>query len=124
MIFSLLKSNILKRVLGLFGAAGFLLIFQACYGTPQNLYNVSGKISDSESNEGIRDLKLNFSSDKEDFAIFTDENGEFFTSIMLNGITYNLNIEDVDGALNGSYSDIDTVISLSTDPVNIALNQE
>lgn len=124
MILTVLKSGILKKILGFCGAAGFLMCFQACYGTPQNLYDIKGNINDEETGEGIPGLQLDIQTDRENFSVITNENGSYNTSVITDQNTYYLQIKDIDGEENGLYANLDTTLKISDSPASISIRQQ
>jgi putative lipoprotein (rSAM/lipoprotein system) len=117
-----LKSGFYKRVLGVFGAAGFLVTFQACYGTPQNYVNVSGNVKDKDTNQGVANLQVSVYSDTDSVCLTTDENGNFNQSIITDSNFY-VKIKDVDGAQNGEYLDFDTTLTDKDHELQISLEE-
>ena len=110
---ALIKSILFKRLLGIFGAAGFLMIFQACYGTPQNYMEINGKIKDNETGIGIEGIQIKVKSDSQEMRILSDSNGNFTTLIKTTGYNLDFKIHDIDGELNGLYEDKDTSIDVN-----------
>ncbi len=104
-----LKSGLYKKILGVFGAAGFLVTFQACYGTPQNYVEVNGCVKDADTEEGVSNLQISVYSEQDSVTLQTDENGFFNQSIIAEG-DISVKILDVDGENNGTYSEFDTVL--------------
>jgi len=117
------KSSVYKRVLGIFGAAGFLLTFQACYGTPQNYANVDGRISDEDSNEGIPGLRVYIVSDTDSLCVTTDSTGAFNTGIMTKDNVLQISVEDVDNEENGKYATVGTTLDYDDETIEIELSQ-
>lgn len=118
-----LKSGLYKRILGIFGAAGFLVTFQACYGTPQNYINIDGSVLDNETNEGLAGMKVNVSSG-DSFAVdTTDENGNFHVFLISDG-EINLTVVDIDGEQNGAFADFDTTLSENDHLLELKLAKE
>jgi putative lipoprotein (rSAM/lipoprotein system) len=117
------KSSVYRKVLGVFGAAGFLVTFQACYGTPQNYVNVDGKITDNETDQGINGLRVNIVSDTDSLTVTTDSTGAFYSGIIANNNQLHIYVEDVDGEQNGVYTKIDTSIEYNEELIEIKLDQ-
>jgi putative lipoprotein (rSAM/lipoprotein system) len=105
-----IESGIYKRILGLFGAAGFIVTFQACYGTPQNFCTVSGSVNDKETGVGIPDLQVKVFTSSDSVSLTTDENGNFNQTIAAYD-DINIKIVDTDAEANNSYSDFDTIVT-------------
>lgn len=117
-----IKSSVYKRVLGIFGAAGFLVTFQACYGTPQNFVTVQGSVKDADTEEGISNLQVSVYSDQDSVTLQTDENGFFNQTIVAEG-EVKVNILDVDAEENGTYSVFDTTLIDDNHNLDITLQK-
>lgn len=117
------KSSVYRKVLGVFGAAGFLVTFQACYGTPQNYVDVNGKISDKDTQEGISGLRVNIISDTDSLTATTDSAGNFYTGIISQNNKLQINIIDIDGEENGSYAELDTTIDYEDQLIDLKLSK-
>lgn len=118
-----IKSSVYKRVLGIFGAAGFLVTFQACYGTPQNYANIEGNISDNDTQQGIAGLQVNIISDSDSLSTTTDSSGNFYTGIITNDKNLQITVEDIDGEQNGTYNAYNTSLDFVQEPIKITLNE-
>jgi putative lipoprotein (rSAM/lipoprotein system) len=113
--------RVLRRIYQGLGAATVSLLFQACYGTPidNDSVTIQGKVS-SKTDIPIPGIKVSvehFSSD------LTNENGNF--NIYVYGQTsYELQFEDIDGPLNGSYKPLKKTINIidADSPVNVQLD--
>ena len=116
------KSSVYKRILGIFGAAGFLVTFQACYGTPQNYVSIRGSVKDVNTGEGINDLQVSISSDTDSTTVQTDEEGNFDYTVFGDG-DINVSVVDVDGETNGVYSNFDTIVSNENHILDININE-
>jgi len=118
-----LKSGLYKRILGVFGAAGFLVTFQACYGTPQNFVTVQGNVKDVDTEEGVSNLQISIYSNQDSITVQTDEEGYFNQSIIAES-DINVKILDVDGEENGIYSEFDTVLNNDNHNLEITLQKD
>jgi len=118
-----IKSTVYKKILGVFGAAGFLVTFQACYGTPQNYASLEGNISDKDTHQGVEGLKVNIISDSDELTTTTDKNGNFYTGIITNDRNLQISVEDVDGEENGTYNPYTTSLDYENEPIEISLNE-
>jgi hypothetical protein len=106
-----MKRNWIRTIIGGLSFTSALFIFQACYGTPQDLQNdilLEGQVKSKSSGlpiKGIRVLVPDVMQSQ-----LTDENGNFS---FYTGARENLKIqfEDVDLTQNGSYAIQDTVIN-------------
>jgi len=121
-----LKSGFIKKTLGILGATGLLLTFEACYGTPKNLISVQGKVSDAETEKCVEGIKISYLSENNTYSAYSSENGDFI--IMLSEIDeiLNISINDIDGEINGNYKPIDTTIILNDDDIflDIKINKQ
>jgi len=118
--------NILKRIIGGLSFTSALFVFQACYGTPQDLgldLLVEGQVKSSGSNLPLKGIKV--SAVKNEQYVLTDEDGRFsfYTAI---GDSLNLIFEDIDSTQNGTYQSKDTVFDVKEDQifVDIKLNEK
>ena len=102
-----------KWIRGIIGGLSFtsaLFIFQACYGTPQDLERdtlVHGKVTLKASDTPIEGIKVTVTSNSQ--YAHTDEEGLFsFYTIAADRLT--IKFEDIDDEENGAYSDKDTLL--------------
>lgn len=107
----------------MFGAAGFLITFQACYGTPQNYANIEGIISDNDTQQGVEGLKVNIVSDSDSLSTVTDAQGSFHTGIITNDRNLQITVEDIDGEENGTYNTFNTSVDCKNELITISLNE-
>lgn len=119
-----IKSSVYKRVLGVFGAAGFLVTFQACYGTPQNYISIDGVITDKETSAGVAGLQVSILSDGDSLSVVTDSAGCFYTGMISQDNKLNITVKDVDGEINGAYLDLDTVVNYKDVLVKLKITKE
>jgi putative lipoprotein (rSAM/lipoprotein system) len=110
-----MKIKILKTynvlIAGLLAMLGFAT---ACdskdeYGTPSAKFIVNGKVKSSETDQPIENIRISMQGD----TTYTDENGVYqvvdkwgFPTDQ----TYNIEFKDIDGELNGEFSDLDTIV--------------
>ena len=78
------------------------------YGTPSATYKVHGKITSEEKNN-IRGIRVILQND----TAHTDENGQFNvqTTDFPGDQDFLIEVEDIDGASNGEYQSLDTIVS-------------
>jgi putative lipoprotein (rSAM/lipoprotein system) len=87
------------------------------YGVPYTEYKVDGSIGHSSEEEPVEGLQDSISYPEQEVVLdsaYTDSEGAFslnFTAIDVSE-TWVLRIEDVDGPENGSYSTVDTLITI------------
>jgi hypothetical protein len=106
-----MKRNWIRTIIGGLSFTSALFIFQACYGTPQDLGHdllLEGQVKSKTSELPIKGIKVSV-SDNQQFQL-TDETGGFS---FYTGMQENLKIqfEDVDLTQNGLYANKDTVIN-------------
>lgn len=82
------------------------------YGTPHANFIVNGKIESAISNTPINNIKVLIRSDSS----LTDIDGNYHLSIQEfpTDQTFQIKITDIDGALNGEYQDLDTIVEFKT----------
>lgn len=100
-----------RKLLGGLSLTSALFIFQACYGTPQDLgldVNIKGKVSSEKTDKPVKGIKVSV-VDNMQYA-YTDEAG-FFSFYIENADTYRLKFVDLDSDQNGSYIPVDTVLT-------------
>lgn len=114
-----MKSNFIKKILGVFSVSTALFVFQACYGTPQDFNNdvlIQGVVKSNKSNlpiQGIKVRDLNTNQYE-----FTDENGAF--SFYTGRIdTLKFMFEDVDSTQNGQFLSKDTIVTDIKDVIEL-----
>ena len=110
-IFEYMKRNVLRGLIGGLSFTSALFIFQACYGTPQDLmqdFLVEGKVVSLSNGEPIEGIRV--SLDTYWHETLTDKNGEFsFYAPFLDQMK--LIFEDIDGTEHGSFKSKDTLVS-------------
>ncbi len=119
-----MKNLWFRKVLGGLSFTSALFIFQACYGTPQDMepdMQLEGKVVSRASGLPVTGIKVTLEG--VNLVDTTNQNGEF--SIFTNfANSYKLIFEDVDSTLNGAYLRHDTIISGDNDYafVNVLLD--
>lgn len=116
----------MRKLLGGLSFTSALFIFQACYGTPQDMkpdMQLEGKVVSRASGLPVKGIKVIL--DGLNQVDTTNENGEFsmFTQFANN---YKLIFEDVDATQNGAFLSHDTIISGANDYayINVLLDNE
>ena len=109
------KQQILRFLFGSFSATALMFTFQACYGMPSNgdWYPVEGQVVSESTQEPIPDIKV--ICERNGFmvndAVSTDAEGRFIIDLNKDELdSVNIHLKDVDGAENGQYADLDTVL--------------
>lgn len=112
-------------MLGGLSITSALFIFQACYGTPQDLGHdllLEGQVKSKTSGLPIKGIKVTVSNNMQ--YEFTDDNGHFslYTEMLEH---LKILFEDVDSTQNGLYADKDTVLNnISTGKVFLDIDLE
>lgn len=105
-----MKRNWVRRIIGGLSFASALFVFQACYGTPQDLefdLLIEGQVKAKTSGLPIKGIKVSI-ADNMQYEI-TDEEGKFsLYTELLDGLT--LQFQDIDSIQNGSFYDKDTLL--------------
>ena len=105
-----MKRNWIRGIVGGLSFTTALFVFQACYGTPQDMMpdlHVEGKVVSGTTGLPIMHIKV--TSQEAGFSTFTNDEGRFaFYTMWDSPIT--LLFEDMDGSVNGSFYNRDTVI--------------
>jgi len=114
-----MKTNFIKKLLGIFSVSTALFVFQACYGTPQDFNNdvlIQGIVKSNKSNlpiQGIQVKDLNTNQYE-----YTDENGAFtFYTERID--TLKFMFEDIDSTQNGRFSPKDTIVTNIKDTIEL-----
>ena len=121
-----MKKGWRKRILGGLSLTSALFIFQACYGTPQDMgldILIEGHVRSGKTNNSIKGIKVTV-TDKSQYEI-TDEEGKF-SLYTETADKYNIRFEDIDSFQNGSFATKDTILTKidKTVYLNIALEEK
>jgi len=119
-----MKRNLIRKIIGGFSLTSALFIFQACYGTPQDLgldLLVEGQVKAKASGLPIKNIKVSV-ADNVQYG-YTDADGKFsFYTEMLKNLT--IKFEDVDLTQNGAFTNRDTVLTNVTKNVYLDIKLE
>jgi hypothetical protein len=112
-----MKKNWIRGIVGGLSFTTALFVFQACYGTPQDLgfdVLVSGQVKAKSSGIPIKGIKVSVTNTMQ--YEMTGENGHFslYTEMFEN---LRMKFEDIDSTANGYYMSKDTVLSNVTEEV-------
>ena len=105
-----MKHNWRRKLLGGLSLTSALFIFQACYGTPQDMgldVQIEGRVRSVKTNLPVKGIKISV-VDKMQYQ-YTDEDGNFSFYTEDSDI-YNIKIEDTDNTINGTFTGKDTVL--------------
>lgn len=98
-------------ILGLLALLGFTTSCEKKveYGTPSAKFIVNGKVISSDSNEAIENVRVIMQGD----TTKTDNEGKYQV-VNKYGFpgdqTYDIQFQDIDGATNGDYQNLDTIV--------------
>jgi putative lipoprotein (rSAM/lipoprotein system) len=106
-----MKRKWIRKILGGFSLTSALFIFQACYGTPQDLgldFFIEGQVKAHSSGIPIKGIKVSV-ADNVQYG-YTDSDGKFsFYTEMTDNVR--ILFEDIDLNQNGTYTNKDTVLT-------------
>jgi putative lipoprotein (rSAM/lipoprotein system) len=105
-----MKPNWRKRILGGLSLTTALFIFQACYGTPQDMgldILIEGQVKSGKTEQPIKGIKVSV-EDKVQYQ-YTDESGKF-SFYTESAASYKIKFEDIDLNVNGIFLEKDTLL--------------
>ena len=88
-----------------------LFIFQACYGTPQDMgldIFIEGQVKSEKTNKPVKGIKVSV-EDKLQYQ-YTDESGNF-SFYTETATSYKIKFEDIDSDQNGIFVEKDTLLT-------------
>jgi len=105
-----MKHHLIRKILSGISLTTALFIFQACYGTPQDVevdVNIKGVVKSDSTGNAIPGIKIILNGTNQ--TMYSDTTGAFsFYTPM--GNTYRLIFTDADSTQNGLFTNKDTVI--------------
>jgi len=125
-MFKSIKKNWRRKLLGGLSLTSALFIFQACYGTPQDMgldIIIEGKVISKQTNMPVKGIRVSV-EDKLQYQ-FTDIDGKF-SFYTETAKSYKIKFEDIDTSENGNFFGKDTVLASIDKRVylNIALQEK
>jgi len=105
-----MKRNWIRGIVGGLSFTTALFVFQACYGTPQDMMpdlHIEGKVTSSTTGLPIKLIKV--TGQDLGYSTYTNDEGRFDFYTRWEG-PLTLLFEDMDGSVNGSFFNRDTVI--------------
>jgi hypothetical protein len=121
-----MKRNLIKKLIGGLSFTTALFVFQACYGTPQDLgadVYIEGLVKSRKTGLPIKGIKVSVADNPQ--YQYTNEDGSFsfyteFTE------SCKIKFQDIDSDQNGSFIDKDTTLTNLTDQIylNILLQEK
>jgi putative lipoprotein (rSAM/lipoprotein system) len=121
-----IKKNWRRKLLGGLSLTSAIFIFQACYGTPQDMgldIIIEGKVISKQTNMPVKGIRVSV-EDKLQYQ-FTDIDGKF-SFYTETAKSYKIKFEDIDTSENGNFFGKDTVLASIDKRVylNIALQEK
>jgi len=108
-----MKKDWKRKIIGGLCLTSIAFVFQACYGTPQDIGQdllIEGKVTSKTTGLPIKGIKVSF--DQRVQYANTDENGKF--SLYIDIVQHaNIKFTDVDSTKNIWFSNKDTLITIS-----------
>jgi len=119
-----MKRNWRRRIIGGLCFTSALFIFQACYGTPQDMgfdLYVEGQVKSKTTGQPIQGIQV--STVNEGQYVFTNEEGkfDFYTGY---ADRFALWFKDIDESENGTFIDRDTLVENPGDKVYLEIELE
>jgi hypothetical protein len=106
------KRKIYRKIFGALSLSSAMFVFEACYGTPQDLgmdVNIQGYVKARGTGLPIPGIKVSIENQPQ--YELTDNLGKFYIYVSP-ASSYKVKFEDVDSALNGSYLPKDSVVTI------------
>lgn len=117
-----MKRNFIRKILGGLSLTSALFIFQACYGTPQDMgldILVEGKVKSKTSGLPIKGIKV---SDVINGQYDLTDNDGLFSFYTEKHENMKFRFEDVDNMENGSFQNKDTLLTVIEEKVFLDIN--
>lgn len=121
-----MKHNFIRKLLGGLSFTTALFVFQACYGTPQDLgadVYIQGLVKSKKTGQPIKGIKVSVEDNPQ--YQYTNEDGSFsfYTEF---AESCKIKFEDIDSNQNCAFFDKDTTLKNLTDQVylNILLQEK
>lgn len=123
------KRKLLRFLFGSFSFTALMFTFQACYGMPERSVeaDIQGRVTDMETGEPVEGLQV--TSDIVGLTDTTDRNGQFVDPVGKRSLyvweEYRFTVTDIDGAENGQYETLDTMLPVMdlTQPIQLKVKQ-
>jgi hypothetical protein len=106
-----MKTNWIRGIIGGLSFTTALFVFQACYGTPQDLGDdilVEGQVKSKVSGLPVKGIKVSVAATQQYQMTDNDGKFSFYTEW---GETLTVRFQDIDSAQNGSFMDKDTLVT-------------
>jgi hypothetical protein len=121
-----MKRNWIRNIIRGLSFTSVLFVFQACYGSPQDMGDdvlIEGLVTSKTSGIGIKGIKVSVPDNTQ--YEFTDADGKFaFYTLMIGNLK--ILFEDVDSTQNGVFLNADTVLTNVAERItlNITLDEK
>lgn len=120
-----MKRNWIRNVMGGLSFTSALFIFQACYGTPQDMFPdiyVQGRVKSASTGNPLEGIKVSVANNSQFEYTDNEGNFSFYTELVDNLM---IRFQDIDAVENGSYVSKDTVLREVQDHIyfEIELNE-
>jgi hypothetical protein len=112
-----MKRNWIRKLAGGISLTSALFVFQACYGSPQDMDNdiyIHGVVKSIINGMPIQGIKV--ATDLQ--YVISDEEGKFSFFTMVSS-HYVLSFEDIDSSLNGEYEEMHLGRTYSSDSIYV-----
>jgi putative lipoprotein (rSAM/lipoprotein system) len=106
-----MKRSWRKKILGGLSLTSALFIFQACYGTPQDMgldIFIEGQVKSEKTSKPVKGIKVSV-EDKMQYQ-YTDESGKF-SFYTETASSYKIKFEDIDADQNGIFVEKETLLT-------------
>jgi putative lipoprotein (rSAM/lipoprotein system) len=110
-MFGYMKQNWKRKLLGGLSITSALFIFQACYGTPQDIgldIFIQGKVISQKTSLPVKGIRVSVEDKLQYIVTDTDGKFSFYTETAPN---YKIKFEDIDTSENGNFIGKDTVLN-------------
>ncbi len=119
------KQQFIRFLFGSFSFTAVMFAFQACYGVPENYYVAKGKVVSATTGEPLQGIQVYNNYHGKQAAVLSNSDGEFFVEVDNNATSATLCFRDVDGDENGSYANLDTLVSVvEPEGIIVKLNEK
>ena len=108
----IMKSKLLKKIVGGLSFTTALFVFQACYGTPQDFGAdalIEGIVKSKTSGLPVKGIRVSIPEYQQ--YMYTDVNGGF-SFYTVPDESCRITFQDTDAELNGAFMDKDTLLSV------------
>jgi hypothetical protein len=119
-----MKRNWIRGIIGGLSFTTALFVFQACYGTPQDMgldVYITGRVKSRSNGSPIRGIKVTVTNTMQ-YEMTNDEG--YFSMFTEMSDKLAMSFEDIDSTANGSYANKDTVINIGSGEIHMEVSLE